>query len=314
MMDADGSDSTAFDGIRTLVLPVADLGPLQELYIDLLGFHPTGQVDSPDPAWQQLWGLPVAPTRVVSLERPGGTGGGITLVKAPGLPGPEPAGLPDRAGPYALDLYLRGADVVEERLSRAGWGFRSEPVHYALPGTVVPVRERMLEQPWSGLLHALVEYREKGTRCALDDDRHGDVSEVVAAVFLTDRLEEALSFASDVLGGQVYFRGVFEGDAVEELLGLPAGAGLDAGLLRGPASRNARLEFARPTPAAEGLRAPDPVPRVIAGWEVDDLDALVPRLAGHGTTTGVVTVDGRRHVGLASVYGARFDLVERDRT
>ena len=304
-----------FDGIRTLVLPVADLGPLQDLYVDLLGFRPTGQVDpSPDPAWQRLWGLPVAPTRVARLERPGSTGGGITLVEAPGLPAPEPAGRPDRAGPYALDLYLRGADAVEQRLAGAGWGFRSGPVHYALPGTDLPVRERMLEQRCSGLVHALVEYREKGTRCALDHDPDGDVSEVVAAVFLTDRLEEALAFASDVLGGRVYFRGVFEGPAVEELLGLPAGGGLDAGLLRGPASHNARLEFARPTPAGGGLRAADPVPRLIAGWEVDDLDALVPRLAGHGTTTGVVTVDGRRHVGLASVYGARFDLVERDRT
>lgn len=301
-----------FDGIRTLVLPVADLGPLRELYVDLLGFRPSGQVDSPDPAWQQVWGLPVPPTRVLRLERPGSRGGDITLAEVPGLPEPEPAGPPERTGPYALDLYLRGADSVEERLSQAGWGFRSDPVHYALPGTDLPVRERMLLQPHSGLLHALVEYRERGTRCVLDDDRDGDVSEVVAAVFLTDRLEEALAFASDVLGGRVYFRGVFEGAAVEELLGLPAGGGLDAGLLRGPASRNARLEFARPTPSAFSLRAADPVSRVIAGWEVDDLDALEPRLAGHGTTSGVVTVDGRRHLGLASHYGARFDLVERD--
>lgn len=301
-----------FDGIRSLLLPVPDLGPLRDLYVDLLGFRPTGQVDSPDPAWQQVWGLPVAPTRILHLERSGATGGGLVLVQAPGLPEPAPAGQPNRIGPYALDFYLRGADEVEARLSASGWSFRSAPVHYALPGTDLPVRERMLEQPLSGLLHALVEYRERGTRCALDADRTGDVSEVVAAVFVTDRLEQALDFGRDVLGGQVYFRGVFEGPALETLLGLSAGAGLDAGLLRGPGSGNARLEFARPTGPGDGLRPPDPIPRVIASWEVDDLDALLPKLSGHGSTTAVVTVDGRRHVGLDSVYGARFDLAEHE--
>lgn len=299
-----------FDGIRTLVLPTPKMGPLRELYVDLLGFVPTGQVNSPDPAWEHLWGLPAPPTRLLSLARPGSSGGALLLAEVPGLPPPAPAGLPERTGPYALDLYLRGADAVEDRLSAAGWGFRSPPVHYTLPGTQVPVRERMLEQSASGLVHAFVEYREKGTRCALDVDPDGEVSEIVAAVFLTDRLEQALAFASEVLGGQVYFRGVFEGPAVEELLGLGSGGGLDAGLLRGPGSRNARLEFARPTGRPRGMQPQDPVPRVIAGWDVDDLDALLPRLAGHGRTTALVTVEGRRHLGFASAYGAHLDLVE----
>jgi len=53
-----------FDVIRSLVLPAADIARLLTLYVDLLGFVPAGQAD-PHPAWQQLWDLPVCPTRTV---------------------------------------------------------------------------------------------------------------------------------------------------------------------------------------------------------------------------------------------------------
>ncbi|MCD9198687.1 hypothetical protein [Aeromicrobium wangtongii] len=304
-----------FDGIDTIVLPVADIAPLRELYVDLLGFTPGPVEPVTDPAWQSLWALPVAPTRTVLLAKPRSHGGWIRLVEAPGLPAPEPAGRPDRPGAYALDFYQRDAATTEALVEAAGWTFRSPATHYALPGTTLPVRERMLEQPFSGLVHASVQYREKGTRCVIDHDGAEQTSEVNAVVFMTDRYAGAKSFAEHVLGGRPYFEGRFDDPAVAEMLALEPGEGFAAALFRGPASRNARLEFGEVMPG--GTRSPDPVPRVVASCAMDDLDALAEALAGgeHGVSTGVVEASDAtgttRRLGLRSVYGATFDFFER---
>ncbi|WP_190814448.1 hypothetical protein [Saccharopolyspora pogona] len=302
-----------FDGIDAVILPAHDITALRTLYVELFGFTEIAETDVSDPAWQRLWHLPAAATRSVLLGKPASDGGWIRLVEAPGLPAPAPAGRPDRVGAYALDFYLRDPAGVEARIEAGGWTFRSPAVHYALPGTDIPVRERMLDQPVSGLLHAMVQYRGRGTRCVIDQDPGVDASEVVAAMFVTDRFEEAVTFATDVLGGHLYFRGRFDGPAVERMLHLSPGEGLAAALFRGPASRNARLEFAKAIGSGAATAPPDPVPRVIASCAVDDLAAIAGRLAGgrHGPTTGIVTIEGVRRLGLASMYGATFEFHER---
>lgn len=302
-----------FDGIDYVVLPAADIEPLRRLYVDLFGFTEVDVDDQPDPAWQRLWQLPAPPRRSVTLAKPKSAGGWIRLAEVPGLPAPAPAQRPDRVGPYALDFYLRDADAVEQRIERGGWTFRSPAVHYHLPGTTIPVRERMLNQTHSGLLHALVQYRPRGTRCVIDHDPNEDASEVAAAVFLTDRFEEATAFARDVLGGQQYYTGRFDGPAVEQMLGLEPGEGLEIALFRGPKSRNARLEFGKVFPGGAPDARPDPVPRVIASCGMPDLDALRARLAAgdYGQLTGPITVGGVRHLALASHYGAAFVFFQR---
>ncbi len=302
-----------FDGLDELVLPVGDLDAPRLLYRDLLGFREVATDDAPDPRWQDVWGLPAAPRRTLLLGKPRSNGGWIRLVEVPGLAPASPAGRPDRVGAYALDFYLRDADAVEARLAAGGREFVTEAVHYPLPGTEIGVRERMLRQPESGLLHALVQYRPRGTRCVLDHDDAEDTSEVVAAVFMTDDLPGATAFAQDVLGAHRYFSGRFDGPAVEQMLGLDPGEGFDAALFRGPASRNARLEFAAAIPG--GARKADPVPRVIAVCDLPDLDAVAQRLATgeHGRLGEEAVLDGVRHLPLATRYGARFVLRERRR-
>ncbi|GGM54959.1 hypothetical protein GCM10011608_44830 [Micromonospora sonchi] len=299
-----------FDGIDHVVLPAADVEPLRRLYVELFGFTEVAVDDDPDPAWQQLWQLPAPPTRSVMLGKPRSAGGWIRLVEVPGLPPASPARRPNRVGPYALDFYLRDADAVEQRIEEGGWEFRTPAVYYNLPGTDIPVRERMLDQPLSGLLHAVVQYRPRGTRCVIDQDRQEDTSEVVAVVFMTDRFEEATAFARDVLGARQYFTGRFDGPAVEQMLGMAPGEGFAAALFRGPGSRNARLEFAEVLP--DGEPRTDLVRRVVATCAVPDLDALhtLVKSGDHGETIGPVTVDGVRHLGLASSYGAAFDFFE----
>lgn len=298
-----------FDGISELVLPVADVDDLLPLYRDLMQFTVLqDEVAAPDLA--RLWDLPGEVTRTVRLGKPGASGGDVTLAQVPGLPAAVPAGRPDRVGPYALDFYLRDASAVEARCSAGGMQFVGGAVHYSLPGTDIPVRERMLRQDASGLLHAFVQYRPRGTRCVLDTESHQDTSEVVAAVFMTDRLPQARAFARDVLGAREYFTGRFDGAAVEAMLGLDPGEGFAAALYRGPTSANARLEFGE---AIASPRPPDPVHRVVARVAVDDLDQVADQLADglHGRVSARMTVDGTEHLGLVSHYGAVFDLVER---
>ena len=306
-----------FDGIDVVTLPAAGIGDLLTLYTEGFGFTVVADRAVNDPAWQRLWALPLPPRRSVLLGKPGSQGGWLRLVDVPGLPEPRPAGRPDRDGGYALDFYVRGADRLEERVAALGWGFRSEAQHYLLPGTPVEVRERMLRQGRSGLLHAIVEYRPGQTRCVLSEAADEDCSEVVAVVFFTSRLADATVFATQVLGARRYFSGRFDGPAVERMLGLAAGEGFEAALFRGPQSRNARLEFAAtmaPGPVAGAFDTGEPVARVVAGCAVEDLDGLADRLAEgeHGVSTGVLTLaDGSRRLGLASRYGAHFEFWQR---
>lgn len=304
-----------FDGIDTVILPVAEIDTLESLYVEGFGFTKLADEPVDDPAWQSLWGLPVAPTRKVLLGKPQSNGGWILLVEAPGLSVAEGAGRPDRPGPYALDFYQRDAATAEAQLEKAGWRFRSPATHYSLPGTDIPVRERMLEQPVSGLVHASVQYRERGTRCVIDHDASEHTSEVNAVVFMTDRFAQACAFAEDVLGGRKYFEGRFDDPAVAEMLGLDEGEGFAAALFRGPGSRNARLEFGEAIQG--GGRAADPVPRVIASCAIDDLDALADVLSdgAHGPSTGILTATDAsgttRRLGLRTIYGASFEFFQR---
>lgn len=305
-----------FDGIDVVTLPAADIAPLQQLYVDLCDFEVIEEVGAAG-AWQQVWGLPLPPTRSVLLGKPGSAGGWIRLVEVPGLPPAQLTSRADRVGPLALDFYLRGPEQVEGRLEEGGWAFLTEPVHYPLPGTDTEVRERMLAQPVSGLLHATVQYRAQQTRCVLDADLGAHVSEVVACVFVTDDFAGAQAFAQEVLGARRYFTGRFDGPAVELMLGLAAGEGFEAALFRGRGSRNARLEFAEQMAPTGDSLVSDPVPRVVAGCAVDDLAALEVALSGgeHGTSTGIVLVpsgDGHvRRLGLVSRYGAAFEFWQR---
>jgi catechol 2,3-dioxygenase-like lactoylglutathione lyase family enzyme len=270
-----------FDGLDFVVLPVSDVAPLVALYHSSLGFEIQSDGSPGTEGIASLLGLSDGLSRVVHLTRGAGVGGGIVLVES-GAVEPSPHAVPRRRrGAYALDFYLRDAAATEGALVDAGWTFTSAAVHYALPGTTIPVRERMLVQQHSDLLHAMVQHRPGGTRSVLGNDPRGWCSEVVAVVVLTADLSGARRFATEALGAQEYFAGTFNGPAIEEMLRFGEGEGLEAALYRGPTSSNARLEFARPVDGAGQLiPLADASDRrqVLPGLLVEDLDRALDRL------------------------------------
>ena len=96
------------------------------------------------------------------------------------------------------------------------------------------VHEGIVDQTHSGIIHATVGYRPRGTRCVLDSDEAATISEVVAVVFSSHRYDEAVAFVRDVLGGQPYLTGEFGGEQIERLLHLDPGELLPMTLFRGP--------------------------------------------------------------------------------
>lgn len=289
-----------FDGLDLVVLPATGTDRLVDLYVGVMGFTVTSDDDSPDQAWDSALDLPAPVERVRLLAKPGATGGAIVLVEVPGLDDVGAPGPPARRGPYALDFFARDSDDLEARLEEAGWTFTSGPVHYPLPGTDIPVRERMLVQGVSGLLHAIVQHRPMGTRSVLGQEADEQCSEVVAVVSLAPQLDAARAFAADALGGQEYLRGDFAGPEVELMLGMGAGEALDGALFRGPTSANARLEFAWRHTADPG--EPVATPRVVLGLRVEDV-GVADAWSAHGTAGAVVPL----RIGDEQLHARRFE-------
>ncbi len=301
-----------FDGIDIVVLPVADTGPLRELYVDAMGFEVVEAGPVGDPGlWARLWGLPLPPADSVLLGKPGSRGGWIRLVGVPGLPSRTRPAAPTVPAP-TRSTSTCATPPPPRKPSESGVDVRQRPRRLPPPRHRAPGQERMLGQTRSGLRHAFVQYREGRTRCVLGERPEADVSEVNAVVFATGDLPGARTFVTDVLGGRIYFSDRFEGPAIERLLALSPGTGFEAVIARGPTSRNARLEFLQHV-APLAARPPHAYPRVVAGCAMDDLEALATRLAGgeHGTSTGIVETEEGPQLGLRSRYGACFHFWQR---
>lgn len=307
-----------FDGIDEVVLPLGNLGQLRDFYVETMGFDVAVDETDPDSRLAKVWSLPTAPRRTLLLVKPGSAGGSIRLVETPGLEAPGPAGRPDRSGAYALDFFLRDAVGTERRIEKAGYPFRGPAARYPLPGhPETSVHERILDQPHSGVIHATIGYRDKGTRCVLNQDDQQQVSEVVAVVFCSQRYAEAVAFVAEVLGGTAYLRGEFGGPELESLLHLERGEVLPMTLFRGAGSRNARLEICAAR-AQQPAREDEAVPRATAICRIKDLDRVAAALADgrHGRTTGPLDVrqDGTmtRRLGVRTLHGLSLDLVQQD--
>lgn len=310
-----------FDGVDQVTVVTADTRAPLALYRDQLGFREVARADLDDPCYAELLELDGAgPLSAVLLGKPGSAGGWIRLVQAPGLPPVAERRTMHRPGPFALDFYVRDLPERYAELVAAGHRFRSPPRSYELAGAGFAVDEVLLEAP-EGFVHALVEYLPGRHRCVLGTAPDQTVSEVVAAVTVLDDVEEGLPLLRDVLGGQVYYDQRFGGADVTELIGLPGGSTFRVVMLRGPASRNARVELmervdapGQPTGQQTGH------PRLLLGCRVPDLPALVRRLGAdprngalHGPFTVANPIHGHATVAsLRTPWGAFFEFWQED--
>jgi catechol 2,3-dioxygenase-like lactoylglutathione lyase family enzyme len=308
-----------FDGIGSTTLFGPDLDELVALYVGHLGFAEVGRWDLPDTGpYHRRWRLPPGPLEIRDLHKVGATGGGLRLVGAPSLPPPAAPRTMHRPGPFALDLYVRDLRQLHQRLSAAGYRFRSEPVRYPLFGTDFEVDEVLLEAPL-GFVHALVEFLPGRHRCVLGVRPEEEVSEIVAVIHVVEDVEVALGLVRDVLGGQVYLDEVFHGETVERLIGLPSGSRFRATLLRGPDRRNARAELMSTVPhAASEVEPARTHPYLALTIPLPALDPVLARLAADDAAPEPVEFEegpdaGRRVATLWTGWGATLDLVEEPR-
>ena len=284
-----------FDGIEQVSLFVTNAGPSLRLYCEYLGFNVISQETLTDTLYRNLWGLPATgePLGVTLLGKEGASGGWIRLIEVPDLPPRASRRSAHEPGAFALDFYVRGVRDLYDRLIGAGYEFRSPPLEYELPGTGLPVTEVFLEGP-GGLLNAFVEYVPDRHRCVLGSRPTYLVSEVAAAVTIVEDVDEGLELVSGALGGTVYLDQVFTGPEVAELLDLPSASRFRMALVRGPHSRNARIELMEAVPGpAEGPRAPPA--RMMFGWRVPDLAVLDDLRSAEGALIEPVSVRNGVH-------------------
>jgi catechol 2,3-dioxygenase-like lactoylglutathione lyase family enzyme len=257
----------AFDGIDEVVITTSVFEELHALLTTIMGFRGLAGSDRD-----------IGPIRSVRLGKSTG-GGHVRLVEESDGRRAVHSSL-HTAGPFALDFYVRDVWELYETARADGYRFLSEPKRYRLFGTAFDVEECVLVAP-GGLHLAFVGYLPQHHRCVLGTSPADFVSEVIAVVQVVDDVDAALDFATSVLGGTVYLDERFGGPALTGMLGLDPGASFRLALVRGPTSRNARIEFIE--------RVPGPVhspalsqPNVVLSCGLGaDYEAVVERAKEH---------------------------------
>lgn len=270
-----------FDGIDQLVVFTADGDSARRLYCDHLGFSVASREDVDGAGWGALWRLPDVPDRlrVTLLDKPGSRGGRLRLVELPGMGRSSRQRRFMEAGLFAFDFYVRDVWGLWEELRADGFEFKSEPLTYAMPGASSEIAECLMAGP-QGIWHSFIQYLPDRHRCLLASQPGQRVSEVVAVVQIVDDVERSLDVAVRGLGGQIYYDDVFGGPAVDRIVGLPPGTRFRVALVRGPKSRNARIEFMRSTDGPLAGRSPGSP--VLLSIRTPDLDEQLAALAAAG--------------------------------
>ena len=291
MHRVERGDAVTFDGVDQLVVFTADGDAARKLYCDHLGFSVASREDVDGSGWGALWRLPDIPDRlrVTLLDKPGSKGGRLRLVELPGMGQSSRQRRFMDAGLFAFDFYVRDLWGLWEELRADGFEFKSEPLTYAMPGASSEILECLMAGP-QGIWHSFIQYLPGRHRCLLASQPDQRVSEVVAVVQIVDDVERTLDVAVGGLGGQVYYDDVFGGPAIDRIVGLPPGSSFRVALVRGPGSRNARIELMRSVDGAlSGRSAAAPVLLSIRTSDLDEQLAAL-RVTGCRLLQGPVAV------------------------
>jgi catechol 2,3-dioxygenase-like lactoylglutathione lyase family enzyme len=292
----------------------ADLDQVYQLWRDIFGLEVVAERNGPDPALSVLWGLPDdGIARQALLRTPGINAGGMHFVEFsnPGDPVRDGAEVFDRL-PKNLDVYTTDLPNKYEDLKRRGIEFRASWTEMASPDGSV-FREVQMPGPDATNI-AILEILGS-------DYRYGPTgyAAIGPLIIVVGDAEIETDFFHRILGLHKVMRDLLAGPAVENMIGLPPGAGLDfrvLGDMEDPMGRIEVIEYQQTAGTDRyALARPPNTGSLHVTWQVGDLGPLRARLDREAvpvTDHGIIdAVFGRgRVISFYSPGGFRIEVQE----
>ncbi|MEE4184806.1 MAG: hypothetical protein V2J12_03450 [Gammaproteobacteria bacterium] len=249
-MPSDAS-SAQHRSIAHLFVGVADMNPVRELWVQRFGLETVAELTGPDAELARLWGLPPdAIAAQLLLRTPGASSGWLHFVQfaVPAAP-VRAAAQPTDLCPKNIDVNCVDMPARHAELAAAGYRFRSAISAYEIAG----MQACEVQMPAHDDINVvLIEVADWPVQ--LSAQHFGAVTSFVSTV--PDTAAEG-RFYHALLGLEELLQHRIAGPAIEEVVGLPAGAALHMRLLGDPGEVYGRLELI----AYEQIKGRDLYPR-----------------------------------------------------
>ncbi len=275
---------------------VADLDESLALWRDIFGLEIIAERRGADTALAALWDLPAdGIARQALLRTPGISLGGIHFIEFtnPGAPVREGAEVFDRV-PKNLDLYTSDLPARYEALKARGMQFRAPWVEMpSADGS----RFREVQMPGPDATN-IVLLEIIGSEFQYSPTGFAGIGPLIIVV--DDADFEALFFTR-VLGLESIMQDMLSGPEIEQMVGLPAGAGIDFRVFgdnNDPMGRIEVIEYQQTGGQDRYALAKPPATGTLhVTWQVADLEPLRANLETYGVE---VTEHGR----LDAIFGS----------
>lgn len=215
------------DAISHVTVGVADMRPVEDLWIDRFGLEIVDRRTGPDPGLGKLWDIaPDLIAEQLMLRTPGAATGWLHFVQ---FNNPDP---PVRDGAAATDLGPKSIDVLCEdmpsrysEMQAAGYRFRSEVGEYE----VDDIRAREAQMPGHDDTNiVLIEILSGGFDIEYSPAGYGAV---MSFVVIVPETQPEAKFYSTIFGLDEIMHHRITGPGIEAAVGLPKGAALDMRLM-----------------------------------------------------------------------------------
>jgi len=266
------ADATSF---AQVAIGVADIEQALRLWVETFGLEIVAEHEGSDESLERIWNLEEGAIRKQALVgTPGVTVGRVHLVE---FSEPEP---PVREGAAPIDRCPKNVDLLSldlptrvEELAAAGREFRSAWGEYEVDGLTV----REVQMPAHDEINVVL-LELLGIEIPATDKGYAGLTTFVTVVPDPDA-EQA--FYTDVVEHPFLERHLLRGEKIEQMVGLPPGAGLDVRLHGVPGFWLGRMELVH----YEGVVGEDLFPKarppalgsLHPTFLVPDLDAVIGR-------------------------------------
>jgi len=301
--------------IACVSVGVADMNAVRRLWVDALGMAVIEQRHGADPELARLWDMPADQiVEQLLLGTPGASSGRLHFVQFR-----EPAAAvrngaaPTDLGAKNLDVNCTNMPLLVERLTAAGYTFRSAISEYEIDG----ITAREVQMPVHDDVNlVLIEVLSGGFEAQYTSAGFAALTSFVVIVPDVGREEV---FYQQLFGMQKILTHKLSGPEIEVAAGLPAGTVLDLHLLGGPDNIFGRMElieyvgvqgdnrFAQALPPATGILS--------CGFQVESLDEFAALARVHDAqiedSLAVDVIFGRgKLLRLRSPAGLRLEILE----